>query len=99
METTVPCGIYTIIPGTKGESVACGGTCYIDPSLITVNGPDMVTGLKEVGPDEIVSYICDRCGHRTSRYGSGKPLPAWDGILRDGSNYYDAAPDENDWRL
>lgn len=52
-----------------------------------------------VRSDTMIYYACDKCGFRTSRYLDGRPIPAWDGILRDGSSYEDAAPSEHDWRL
>lgn len=84
---TVPCGIHTMgEPRTQQgwlTSYPCGGTC------IKVN----------TAGDVLVYYTCDRCGHSTSRTLDGSPLPAWDGMLRDGSRYEDAAPGEHDWRL
>lgn len=79
---TVPCGIYTIVSNTYGETRACGGTC---------------TRLRE--RDGIVYYTCNRCGHGTARYVDGRSLPAWDGILRDGTPYVGSGVDEHDWRL
>jgi hypothetical protein len=88
MLKTVPCGIHTVIKFTKGTSVACSGTC----AMVSVT-PGERGGM-------IVRYRCDRCGHTTSRYADGSPLlPAWDGMLRDGTPYAESGADENDWRL
>lgn len=49
---------------------------------------------------EGINYFrCDRCLHVTSRYTDGKPLPAWDGILRDGTPYEGSCVDEHHWTL
>lgn len=48
---------------------------------------------------ELVHYRCDICGFRQARYRDGRPLPAWDGLLRDGSSYADSAVDEHHWSL
>lgn len=86
LPATVPCGIYTM-----GEPRTERGwlTSY------ACGGTCQPTGTS----DSLAYYRCDRCGHSTARNLDGTPTQAWDGMLRDGSSYADAAPDEHDWRL
>lgn len=83
---SVPCGIHTM------------GEPRTERGWLTSYACGGTCHLTSIG-DTLGYYRCDRCTHGTSRRLDGRPEQAWDGMLRDGSSYFDEAPDEHDWRL